>query len=56
MYEADLQTAFEAAKAAGEIPANTFTVEIPDSPDSCNHFVDAVEDEIAKKEEDIIDL
>ena len=45
--------AFDEAKAAGEIPENTFTVDIPDSPDTCAHLTDVVESEIAQSIEKI---
>lgn len=40
------KNAFEEAKAAGEIPENDITVDIPESPDTCSHYVDAIEMEI----------
>ena len=47
------ENAFEEAKTAGEIPENDYSVNIPDSPDTCSHFVDSVEMEISTKLEDL---
>ena len=56
MYAQAQQTAFEEAKTAGEIPENPFTVDLPESPDTCAHYTDTIEAEIAMKVDELIEL
>jgi hypothetical protein len=54
-YTADIDAAYAAAKESGIPARDDVTVELPDSPDTCEDFVNAVEAEIAARRDELVD-